>query len=38
MKFPEVPYAPGGLLNGLRITIGTDAEIDSLLRELATIV
>ena len=38
MKFPEVPYAPGGLLNGLRITVGTDAEIDSLLRELASIV
>ena len=38
MKFPEVPYAPGGLLNGLRITVGTDPEIDSLLRELATIV
>jgi histidinol-phosphate aminotransferase len=38
MKFPEVPYAPEGLLNGLRITVGTDAEIDSLLRELASIV
>jgi histidinol-phosphate aminotransferase len=38
MKFPEVPYAPGGLLNGLRITVGTDAEIDSLLRELTSIV
>jgi len=38
MKFPEVPYAPGGLLNGLRITVGTDPEIDSLLRELASVV
>ena len=38
MKFPEVPYAPGGVLNGLRMTIGTDAEIDSLLRELTSIV
>ena len=38
MKFPEVPYAPGGVLNGLRLTVGTDPEIDSLLRELASIV
>ena len=38
MKFPEVPYAPGGVLNGLRLTVGTDPEIDSLLRELASVV
>jgi histidinol-phosphate aminotransferase len=38
MKFPGVPYAPGGVLNGLRITVGTDPEIDSLLRELASVV
>lgn len=38
MRFPEVPYAPGGLLNGLRISIGTDSEIDSLLTELRSIV
>ncbi len=37
MKFPEVIFAPGELLTGLRITVGTDAEIDqflSVLREI----
>ncbi|HBH52449.1 MAG TPA: histidinol-phosphate transaminase [Planctomycetaceae bacterium] len=38
MRFPDVPYAPGGLLNGLRITVGTDPEISTLLHELKTIV
>ncbi|MCX7418092.1 MAG: histidinol-phosphate transaminase [Planctomycetia bacterium] len=31
MRFPEVPYALGNLLDGLRITVGTDPEIDRLL-------
>jgi histidinol-phosphate aminotransferase len=31
MKFPGVPWAKGETLDGLRITIGTDGEIDQLL-------
>lgn len=38
MKFPEVAFAPGGLLTGLRITVGTDAEIDQFLSVLREIV
>lgn len=38
MQFPEVPSAPDGLLTGLRISIGTDAEIDALLAALREIV
>jgi histidinol-phosphate/aromatic aminotransferase/cobyric acid decarboxylase-like protein len=38
MRFPEVAYAPEGLLTGLRISIGTDAEIDALLAALKEIV
>ncbi len=38
MRFPEVPYAPNKLLDGLRITIGTDAEIDCLLLALTKLV
>jgi len=34
MAFPGVPWAPGGLLDGHRITVGTDAEIDSLVEAL----
>jgi len=30
MRFPEVPHAPGGLLQGLRITVGTDEELRQL--------
>lgn len=38
MRFPEVPTAPGGIVTGLRISIGTDPEIDTLLAALAEIV
>lgn len=38
MRFPEVPYAPGGLLTGLRISVGTDGEIDALLAALREIL
>ncbi|MCY2965583.1 MAG: histidinol-phosphate transaminase [Planctomycetota bacterium] len=38
MRFPQVAYAPDQLLSGLRISIGTDVEIDSLLNQLKTIV
>lgn len=37
MAFPEVVWAAGGRLDGLRITIGTDAEIDALLAALGEI-
>lgn len=38
MKFPGVPWAPGELLDGLRVSVGTDAEIDGLLDALKAIV
>ncbi len=38
MQFPDVPFAPNGLLDGLRITVGTDAEIDRMLEVLKTLV
>ena len=38
MRFPNVEWAPDGLLDGLRITVGTDAEIDTLLEALREIV
>ncbi len=38
MRFPEVPYAPQGLLTGLRISVGTDTEIDALLAALREFV
>jgi histidinol-phosphate aminotransferase len=38
MRFPEVSWAAGGLFNGLRISIGTDAENDALLATLADIL
>jgi histidinol-phosphate aminotransferase len=38
MRFPDVPDAPDGTVTGLRISIGTDAEIDSLLGGLREIV
>lgn len=34
MKFPGIPWAKDETLDGLRITIGTDAEIDQLLANL----
>jgi histidinol-phosphate aminotransferase len=38
MVFPDVPWASGQKLDGLRITVGTDAEIDTLLDALKQIV
>ncbi|MBM3969062.1 MAG: histidinol-phosphate transaminase [Planctomycetes bacterium] len=38
MRFPDVPFAPNGLLDGLRITVGTDAEIDRFLEVLKALV
>ena len=38
MRFPDVPFAPNDLLDGLRITVGTDPEIDRLLEVLKTLV
>jgi histidinol-phosphate aminotransferase len=38
MVFPQVDWAPGHQLDGLRITVGTDAEIDTLIDALKTIV
>ncbi|MDA0831875.1 MAG: histidinol-phosphate transaminase [Planctomycetota bacterium] len=38
MKFPDVSYTPDKLFDGLRITIGTDAELDALLAALKEIV
>ena len=38
MKFPDVSHAPDGVLTGLRITVGTDAEIDQLLSALRGIL
>jgi histidinol-phosphate aminotransferase len=34
MQFPDVPDFPGRVVTGLRISIGTDAEIDMLLAAL----
>jgi histidinol-phosphate aminotransferase len=38
MQFPDVPDAPGRVVTGLRISIGTDAEIDTLLAALQEIL
>jgi histidinol-phosphate/aromatic aminotransferase/cobyric acid decarboxylase-like protein len=38
MRFPDVAWAPEGLVTGLRISIGTDAEIDMLLSALREII
>ena len=38
MKFPGIPWAKDELLDGLRITIGTDAEIDQLLATLKEVI
>jgi histidinol-phosphate aminotransferase len=38
MRFPDVAWAPDGLVTGLRISIGTDAEIDTLLSALREII
>ncbi len=38
MKFPEIPGAPQGVVAGLRITVGTDAEVDQLLQALGEIL
>lgn len=38
MKFPGIPWAKNETVDGLRITIGTDIEIDQLLNQLKTIV
>ena len=38
MSFPDYPFSPTGETNGLRITVGTDAEIDTLLAKLGEVV
>jgi histidinol-phosphate/aromatic aminotransferase/cobyric acid decarboxylase-like protein len=38
MAFPDVPWARGGRLDGLRITVGTDEEIDTFLTALRELV
>jgi hypothetical protein len=38
MSFPDVSWAENQKLDGLRITIGTDPEIDTLLAALREIV
>ena len=38
MKFPDVPTAPDNLLTGLRITVGTDPEIDQFLKTLREVL
>jgi histidinol-phosphate/aromatic aminotransferase/cobyric acid decarboxylase-like protein len=38
MVFPNVPWAENNRLDGLRITVGTDAEIDALLNALREMV
>jgi histidinol-phosphate aminotransferase len=38
MVYRDVPWAPGGVLDGLRITVGTDDEITGLLKTLREIV
>lgn len=37
MRFSDVPFAPNGVLDGLRITVGTDEEVDRLLQTLRSI-
>lgn len=38
MQFPGIPDAPEGRVTGLRITVGTDAEIDQLLTALGQVL
>ena len=38
MRFPDVKWASSGILDGLRISVGTDAEIDTLLAAVREIV
>jgi len=38
MKFPNVDWAVNGILDGLRITVGTDDEIDKFLAAMKEIV
>jgi histidinol-phosphate aminotransferase len=38
MRFPDVAWAPEGLVTGLRISIGTDDEIDQLLSALNELI
>jgi histidinol-phosphate aminotransferase len=38
MRFPEVAWAPEKIVTGLRISIGTDPEIDVLLSTLGRIM
>jgi histidinol-phosphate/aromatic aminotransferase/cobyric acid decarboxylase-like protein len=38
MKFPHVDWAVNGILDGLRMTVGTDDEIDTLLAAMKEIV
>lgn len=38
MVYPDVAWAKDGVLDGLRITVGTDAEIDQLLKALTAIL
>jgi histidinol-phosphate aminotransferase len=38
MVYPEVPWAPAGRLDGLRITVGTDEEVDAFLAALRELV
>ena len=38
MKFPDIDFAAGNVLDGLRITVGTDEEIDRFLKVLAGVI
>ena len=38
MVYPDVPWAPGGRLEGHRITVGTDEEVDTFLSALRELV
>jgi histidinol-phosphate aminotransferase len=38
MQFPDVPWSAAGQVDGLRITVGTDAEIDTLLAALTDLL
>jgi histidinol-phosphate/aromatic aminotransferase/cobyric acid decarboxylase-like protein len=38
MRFPGVAWATNGIVTGLRISIGTDAEIDTLVAALSDIL